>query len=106
MTKFPDYKVRNVNRDKHVKSTQGTTYIYSSDPLESCKIIFDHASDDYITYNRPSRVPAHKTCQVCRTGAFTNERDKQMHLASKKHHQMFEYEAQWSLFLQQEDVNN
>ncbi len=106
MSKFPDYKVRNVNRDKHVKSTQGTTYIYSSDPLESCKIIFDHASDDYITYNRPSRVPAHKTCQVCRTGAFTNEQDKQMHLASKKHHQMFEYEAQWSLFLQQEDVNH
>jgi hypothetical protein len=106
ITKFPDYKVRNVNRDTHVKSTQGTTYIYSIDSLESCKTIFDNVSDDYITYNRPSRVPEHKTCQACRTGAFANERDKQMHLASKKHHQMFEYEAQWSLFLQQEEINN
>jgi hypothetical protein len=102
ITKFPDYKVRNVNRDKHVKSTQGTTYIYSSDSLENCKAIFDKDSDDYITYNRPSRVPEHKTCQACRTGAFSTERDKKMHLATKKHRQMFEYEAQWLFFLQQE----
>jgi hypothetical protein len=105
ITKFPDYKVRNVNRDKHVKSTQGTTYIYSSDSLESCKTIYDSASDDYITYNRPSRVPEYKTCQACRTGAFASERDKQMHLGTKKHRQMFEYEAQWAYFLQQEKIN-
>ena len=105
IAKFPDYKVRNVNRDKHVKSTQGTTYIYSNDSLEDCKTIFDNASDDYITYNRPSRVPEHKKCQACRTGAFASERDKQMHLGTKKHRQMFEYEAQWSLFLQQEEFN-
>jgi 25S rRNA (uracil2634-N3)-methyltransferase len=105
ISKFPDYKVRNVNRDKHVKSTQGTTYIYSLESLENCKTIFDDKSDDYITYNRQSRVPEHKTCQACRTGAFATERDKLMHLATKKHQQMFAYEEQWSDFLQQESAN-
>jgi hypothetical protein len=101
IAKFPDYKIRNVDRDKHVKSTQGTTYIYSQESLENCKAIFSQ-SDDYITYNLKSRVPEHKTCQICRTGAFANDRDKQMHLATKKHQHMSNYEQQWSLFLQQE----
>lgn len=102
ISKFPGYNVRNVNRDKHVKSTQGTTYIYSTDSVDNCKALFDEASDDYITYNRKSRVPAHKTCQICRTGAFAGKRDKQLHLATKKHQQMFDFEQQWLEYLQQE----
>ncbi|MBA6252659.1 class I SAM-dependent methyltransferase [Colwellia sp. MB3u-55] len=105
ITKFPDYKVRNVNRDKHVKSTQGTTYIYSHASLENCKAMFDAHSDDYITYNRKSRVPEDKKCLACHTGAFATEHDKQMHLATKKHQQMSAYEQQWTYFLQQEQAN-
>jgi 25S rRNA (uracil2634-N3)-methyltransferase len=106
ISQFPDYKVRNVNRDKHVKSTQGTTYIYSSDSLDSCKTIYDGHSNDYITYNGKSRLPEHRRCQICRTGVLASERDKLMHLATKKHQQMFEYETQWSNFLQHEQTNN
>jgi 25S rRNA (uracil2634-N3)-methyltransferase len=107
ISKFPDYKVRNVDRDKHVKTTQGTTYIYSKESIEYCKAIYDKDINEYITYNRPSRVPEHKKCQACNTGTFANERDKQMHLATKKHQKMFEYEEQWSYFLQQENqINN
>jgi hypothetical protein len=105
ISKFPDYKVRNVNRDKHVKSTQGTTYIYSRDSLENCKKMFDRDSDEYITYNLKSRIPENKTCQICRTGAFATERDKLMHLATKKHQQMFDYDQQWSNYLRQESTN-
>jgi len=106
ITKFPGYKIRNVDRDKHVKSTQGTTYIYSRESIEHCKTILDNVSDDYIIYNQKSRVPEHKTCQICRTGAFANERDKQMHFATKKHQHMSNYEQQWLLFLQQNETNN
>ena len=78
-----------------------------NDPyFRDTKTIFDNVSDDYITYNRPSRLPKHKTCQACRTGGFASERDKQMHLGTKKHRQMSEYEAQWSFFLQQEKINH
>jgi hypothetical protein len=103
ITKFPGYKVRNVDRDKHVKTTQGTTYIYSRESIDTCKATLENNSDEYITYNRKSRVPEHKTCQICRTGAFASERDKQLHLATKKHQKMYEYEQQWSSFLQQEN---
>jgi len=105
MSKFPGYKVRNVNRNKHVKSTQGTTYIYSLNSLASCKTMFDRDSTEYITYNLKSRLPVHKTCQICRTGAFASERDKLMHLATKKHQQMFDYDQQWTNYLRQESSN-
>jgi len=105
ISKFPGYKVRNVNRNKHVKSTQGTTYIYSVKSLGTCKVMFDNDATEYITYNLKSRVPEQKTCQICRTGAFASERDKQMHLATKKHQQMYDYDQQWTNYLQQESIN-
>ncbi|NQZ23231.1 MAG: DUF2431 domain-containing protein [Colwellia sp.] len=105
ISKFPGYKVRNVNRNKHVKSTQGTTYIYSLKSLDTCKTMFDSDSTEYITYNLKSRIPVQKTCQICRTGAFASERDKLMHLATKKHQQMFDYDQQWTNYLQHESIN-
>ena len=108
--------MRNVNRNKQVKSTQGTTYVYSLKSVEICKTIFDNDSSEYITYNLKNRIPEHKTCQICRTGAFASEHDKLMHFATKKHQQMFDYDLQWSNYLLQEsserlneashDVNN
>jgi hypothetical protein len=106
LSKFPGYKIRNVNRDKHVKSTQGTTYIYSCDSLDRCKKMFDANSDEYITYNVKSRLPEHKTCQICRTGVLATERDKQMHLATNKHLKMLEYEQQWLNFIKRESRND
>jgi len=102
ISKFPGYKVRNVNRNKHVKSTQGTTYVYSLESVETCKKMFDNDSSEYITYNLKSRIPEHKTCQICQTGAFAGEHDKRMHFATKKHQQMFDYDQQWSNYLLQE----
>jgi hypothetical protein len=67
--------------------------------------MFDANSDDYITYNRKSRVPEDKKCLACHTGAFATEHDKQMHLATKKHQQMFDYDQQWSNYLQQESCH-
>ena len=82
--KFPGYKIRNVDRDKHVKDTQGITYIFSrraSTELDDKMSKPNYLGDDY--------------CPYCRVGPFYTEQDKQHHLASKKHLKMTVFEQQW-----------
>lgn len=81
---FPGYKIRNVDRDKHVKDTQGITYVFSRrDSTELDNIISKpkYLGDDY--------------CRYCRVGPFYTEQDKQHHLISKKHQKMTLFEQQW-----------
>lgn len=105
ISEFPGYEVRNVDRDKHVKSTQGTTYIYSRASIESCKIALEKGSDKYIIYNLQEHGNKNNVCHICQTGRFGSEEDKNKHLATKKHQQMFEFEQQWCHFLAQENNN-
>lgn len=81
---FPEYRVRNVDRDKHVRDTQGRTYVWSSDsahPLQSALQgpIYQQSS----------------CCTICRAGPFTTDIDRKEHNASKKHQQMLQFERQW-----------
>ena len=82
---FPDYKVRNVDRDKHVRDTQGRTYVWSSRENHSLKTSLDKA----IYQDK-------RCCRICRAGPFTTELDRRAHNASKKHQQMLEFEAMWA----------
>ena len=88
---FPGYKVRNVDRDKHVKDTKGLTYVWSKQknhPIVKKLQTAQYQGDNY--------------CTACRAGPFSTELDRIEHNRSKKHLQMMEFERLW----QQELENN
>ena len=82
--KFPGYKIRNVDRDKHVKDTQGITHAFSRNVRTELdnKIIKPKFLED-------------NHCSYCRVGPFYTEQDKQNHLLSNKHQKMALFEQQW-----------
>ncbi len=89
ITHFPGYRIRNVDRDKHVKDTEGTTYVWS---------LKEHTEvDDIVTL--PKRLEG-EHCAFCRAGPFTSAQHREAHEASKKHQRMHNFERQWKDFLQ------
>ncbi len=87
---FPGYKVRNVDRDKHVKDTQGITYVWSpktdnttheSELIEKL-IAKSHQGEEY--------------CEICKAGPFVSASDKLLHEQTKKHRLMQQYEDQYT----------
>ncbi|RRS09259.1 DUF2431 domain-containing protein [Pseudoalteromonas sp. J010] len=90
ISQFPEYLIRNVDRDKHVKDTSGVSYYWSinhSHPITS-KLQMPH----YLAPNH---------CTICRAGPFVSEVDALSHQESKKHKSMQKHEDQWQLYLQQ-----
>lgn len=87
---FPGYKIRNVDRDKHVKDTSGISYVFSPNEVPELK--------DKLTI--PVYLGNH-SCPLCRVGPFHGEEDKQKHLLAKKHQQMLAFEADWQAWLAQ-----
>ena len=82
--KFPGYKIRNVDRDKHVKDTQGLCYVFSrlaSTELDNKLTKSKYFNDGY--------------CIFCRVGPFQTKLDESIHLVSKQHKQMAIFEQQW-----------
>ena len=86
---FPDYQVRNVDRDKHVRDTKGRTYVWSLQAEQPLKDELDKAI-----------YQDQDCCTICRAGPFTTDIDRQEHNASKKHQQMLQFEAQWAAQLE------
>jgi len=92
IAKFPGYKIRNVDRDKHVKDTQGITHVFSrrlSTELD-CKLTKPKYLDD-------------NYCGYCRVGPFHTEQDRENHRVSKKHQQMALFEQQWLSDIEQDE---
>ena len=82
--KFPGYKIRNVDRDKHVKNTQGITYVFSrskNTEIDNKIIKPKYLGDNY--------------CAYCRVGPFYTEQDKQNHFNSNKHKKVTIFEQEW-----------
>jgi 25S rRNA (uracil2634-N3)-methyltransferase len=84
VTHFPDYKIRNVDRDKHVRETKGRTYVWSLQKDHPLK----QQLDDPIYQGKCC-------CTICRAGPFTTQFDRNEHNVSKKHLQMIQFEALW-----------
>ena len=85
---FNGYKIRNVDRDKHVKDTSGITYVFSEKPLPELASLLTlpaYLSDNY--------------CSLCRVGPFLADEDKSKHFAAKKHLQMIKLEQDWQQWL-------
>lgn len=86
--RFPGYKVRNVDRDKHVKDTSGITYVFS--PSENKQLRPKLTYPNYLTDNH---------CALCRAGPFCFEEDQKKHFTGKKHLQMQSFENDWQQWL-------
>lgn len=87
INQFPGYKIRNVDRDKHVKDTSGTSYYWSQKASSSDELTLPY----YLEANH---------CSFCRAGPFLSEKDKQAHYNSKKHKQMFKHHQDWLAYLE------
>ncbi|TEW51767.1 class I SAM-dependent methyltransferase [Psychromonas algicola] len=89
---FPGYKVRNVDRDKHVKDTKGITYVWSDNQQHPLREQLNEALYQGEEY-----------CQLCATGPYNNQQDKLKHQNTKKHLNMINYEQMWQLLLDREN---
>lgn len=86
---FPGYKIRNVDRDKHVKDTQGITYIWGTkNELEQ----YDKELREALTTKRHVRD---NYCEMCNAGPFISSADKRAHEQTGKHKLMHKYESQY-----------
>ena len=84
ITLFPEYKVRNVDRDKHVRDTKGQTYVWSLNK--------NHPIKEQL---QPAIFQDNNCCQICRAGPFTTDQEKYAHEQSKKHKKMQAFENAW-----------
>lgn len=94
INQFDGYKIRNVDRDKHVKDTSGITYAWSKKvkhPLE------EKLSKPYYL--------AENHCAMCRVGPFMTEKDRDAHTASKKHQTMLRHHTNWLNYLKTSNEN-
>ncbi|ASM52044.1 hypothetical protein PESP_b0494 [Pseudoalteromonas espejiana DSM 9414] len=91
---FAGYKIRNVDRDKHVKDTSGITYVFSP---KAC-------SEQAVQLSTQLTKPAYLTpnyCSLCRVGPFIALEDETKHINAKKHQQMVRLESDWQAWLTQ-----
>lgn len=89
---FSGYRVRNVNRDKYVKSTAAKTFVWCA------KKCIDKQLENHLC--RPKKhLPDH--CILCGAGAFLSEQDRVAHEQSKTHRRLAHYEKNWQKVLQQ-----
>lgn len=95
ITQFPGYRIRNVDRDKHVKDTQGRTYVWR--PAQN------QSQPDWLAKLSPAPLmPESECCPFCPAGPFTSEQHKIAHERSKKHQRMAAFEQQWNTMLAEE----
>lgn len=88
MARFPGYLIRNVDRDKHVKHTQATTYVYALHPMHEIQ-----------SKLLPTKKKLPHYCPLCGVGPLLNGQDKSSHCLSKRHKKRAAYDEQWQTFL-------
>jgi hypothetical protein len=101
---FPGYKIRNVDRDKHVRDTQGITYVWSLESTEKTQPSFDKAvfdktlSDKQVLINglMAKSHQGEEYCEFCKAGPFVSASDRALHEQTKKHRLMQQYEDQFN----------
>ncbi|MBE1299049.1 MAG: DUF2431 domain-containing protein [Alteromonadaceae bacterium] len=87
---FPGYRIRNVDRDKQVKSTSATTYVWSSNAQQHAHMQLTMPKSDSSDY-----------CALCKVGPIKSPRDWQAHTNSRLHRRRTEFQNNWEAFLQQ-----
>ena len=91
---FPDYQIRNVDRDKFVKDTKGQTYVWSDKSShESCKL------SSFVANLTPFQPKGENGCDLCNAGIFSTDIERTEHEKSKKHQRMLVLDQQWQQYL-------
>jgi len=88
---FPEYQIRNVDRDKHVKQTAAFTHVWGK--ADSCFLTLDLIKPKTLSGDH---------CSICQAGPFETLPEKQSHMKGKRHVRMAEFEAKWQMYLQSE----
>ncbi|MBB1387207.1 DUF2431 domain-containing protein [Pseudoalteromonas sp. SG45-5] len=92
ISRFEGYKIRNVDRDKHVKDTSGITYVFSPKAMNT------HTNELSAQLKKPAYLtPNH--CPLCRVGPYMANEDETKHINAKKHQQMLRLESNWQQWL-------
>ena len=85
---YPGYNLRNVDRDKRVKATAATTYVWGrnthSGVLRNLVLPIQKRND---------------FCDLCGAGPMLTEQDVEAHLQSRLHRRKQKYESQWQHYL-------
>lgn len=93
---FPQYRIRNVDRDKHVKDTSAFSYFWGrSNSLVPTSLNLE-----------PFQTISGEHCAICRAGPFATLPEKEGHLASKKHKTMVKFDEDWQDYLQSQYNDN
>lgn len=90
---FPGYRIRNVDRDKHVKDTKGITYVWSPRPASKLP-------SQLSVQLTPAETFGDDSCAYCQAGPFTSVQHREAHESSRKHLRMSDFEQQWLADLQ------
>ena len=96
---FDGYRIRNVDRDKQIRGTKGTTYYWSVLPAASYQ---DQKLIEQLTpptHSIGEPVSEHY-CNWCKTGPFASAEDRHGHLESRRHRNMQMLDDDWRMFLQ------
>lgn len=97
---FPGYKIRNVDRDKHVKDTQGITYVWSLESAEHTHKTFDKNElidkKELLSGLMTKSHQGEEYCEFCKAGPFISASDRILHEQAKKHRLMQQYEDQFN----------
>ena len=95
---FPGYKIRNVDRDKHVKDTRGITYVWSPKAIQtdSTKNHLDKHDKALLEALAGKDYQDKGCCEICKAGPFVTPSDRVLHEQTKKHRLMQKYENQYS----------
>lgn len=89
--RYEGYRLRNVDRDKTIKDTAASTYVWSTNRA--------HWQCNKLTVE-PSLLD--NGCVLCKAGPFTTESEKVNHQSSARHKRMVRFEQEWQTYLEQE----
>jgi hypothetical protein len=92
INQFDGYKIRNVDRDKHVKDTSGITYVFTPKAISA-------QSDELSAHLTKPAYLGENHCSLCRVGPFIATEDENKHFNAKKHQQMLKLEDDWQAWL-------
>ncbi len=81
---FPDYQVRNVDRDKVIKSTNGTTYVWGRDANARLGLALDMSAKHRAGH-----------CALCGKGPFGSDQERLAHEQSRTHQKLLGFELDW-----------
>lgn len=93
---LPGYKIRNVDRDKHVKDTESLTYVWTT--RDNRQAAFERIP----SLTPPPELFGENGCDICHAGPFASAQEKHQHLAGKKHKRLSDYNSQWQHYLNNE----